>query len=70
MLKAGPRSGGLAPAKQVSKTKHGIRHNFFNVRADLFGSGVDRPPALTRRLANWSFSARKRASRPSFLRVQ
>ena len=33
-------------------------------------SGVDRPPTLTRRLANRPFSVLERASRPSFLRVQ
>eukprot|EP00959_Pyramimonas_sp_CCMP1952_P105914 2214508-Pyramimonas_sp.AAC.1 len=33
-------------------------------------SEVDRPPTLTRRLADWPFSVRERASRPSWLRVQ
>eukprot|EP00959_Pyramimonas_sp_CCMP1952_P267497 5593041-Pyramimonas_sp.AAC.1 len=37
----------------------------------LLRSGVDRPPTLTRLLANWPFSVRKKsASRPSLLRVQ
>ncbi|CAK0819499.1 unnamed protein product, partial [Prorocentrum cordatum] len=37
---------------------------------DIAISGVDRPPPLTRRVRNWPFSVRGRASRPSFLRVQ